>query len=79
MGLREEAVAARKLPGPKSALNRLLDDLNGDERAEVVELVWESPDIGNRAIADVLTRHYGERVGLITEQQIRNHRDKPKP
>lgn len=79
MGLREEAVAAKKLPGPKSALNRLLAELDGNERVEVIDLVWESPDIGNRAIADVLTKHYGERVGLITEQQIRNHRDKPKP
>lgn len=79
MGLREEAVAAKKLPGPKSALNRLLEELQGDERSEVIELVWNSPDIGNRAIANVLTTHYGELVGPFTEQQIRNHRDKPKP
>lgn len=81
MSLRDEARAlGRKATGPESTIMRLVDLLEGDERAEVISLIWDhDPDISHRAIADTLTRHYGARVGRITLQQVTNHRRLERP
>jgi|694.fasta_scaffold100487_7 hypothetical protein len=81
MGLRDEAREATGGAGLPSRLERLLDALDGDEREAVIDLVWHEDvgDISNRAIADVLTKHYGDRFGTFTLQGIQRHRQKPRP
>lgn len=78
MGLLDEAtaIAART---PSSAIMRLVDKLDGKQRDEVVELIWDHPDIPARAVAEVLTKHYEPLVGEITLQQVTSHRKKPRP
>jgi hypothetical protein len=81
MGLRDEAVAATKHPGTQgTTIFRLIALLEGDERAEVIELIWErDPNISARAIGDVLTKHFGDRVGKISGGMVEDHRRKPRP
>jgi hypothetical protein len=83
LSLRDEAAAAhpRRKPGPKPTIARLVDLLEGDERDEVVALVWdEDHELSYEAIARTLTKHYGNRVGRITAQQVGNHRrSEPRP
>jgi hypothetical protein len=81
VSLREEAAALSTRPGPQtSAIMRLVDSLDGDERDDVVGLVWDDVHTSSRAVAEVLTKHFGDRVGKITSQQVRNHRSaKPRP
>lgn len=81
MSLRDEALAiGRQATGPQSTIMRLVDLLDGDERDEVISLVWDrDPDISARAIAETLTRHYGARVGKITRQQVTNHQAMVRP
>lgn len=78
MSLIDEAttLAART---PSSAIMRLVDKLDGKERDEVVELIWDHQDIAARAVAEVLTKHYEPLVGEITLQQVTAHRKKPRP
>jgi hypothetical protein len=81
MGLRDEAREATGGAGLPSRLERLLDALDGDEREAVIDLVWHD-DVGgisNRAIAEVLTKHYGDRFGKFTLQAIQRERQKPRP
>lgn len=80
MGLRDEAAAESKRPGPQtSAILRIVNSLDGDDRDEVVALVWDDVDTSSRAVAHVLTKHFGDRFGRVTDQQVRNHRSKPRP
>lgn len=80
MSLRTEAAEASKRPGPQtSAILRIIESLDGDDRDEVVALVWDDVDTSSRAVAEVLTKHFGDRFGRISDQQVRNHRSKPRP
>lgn len=69
-------------PGRPSKLERLLDSLDGDERAEVIEFVWndgDDPQVTHRTIAAVLTDHYGAEFGEFSLQLIQRSRARPKP
>lgn len=81
MGLRDEARSETRSPGTQgSTIMRLIDLLDGDERDEVIDLVWNvDPNISARAIGEVLTKHYGDRVGPISGQQVQDHRKKQRP
>lgn len=81
MSLIDEAKALTKKSGPQtSKILRLVDSLDGKERDEVVELIWDhQTDITARAVAEVLTKHYGAEVGEITQQQVQDHRKKARP
>jgi hypothetical protein len=81
MGLKDEALAATKKPGTQgTTILRLVGLLEGDERDEVIGLIWDrDPGISARAIGDVLTKHYGDRVGKITGGQVEDHRRKDRP
>lgn len=79
MGLLDEAVALSSKSSSGSKILRLVDKLNGKQRDEVVELIWDHPDIPARAVAEVLTKHYEPLVGEITLQQVTSHRKKPRP
>jgi hypothetical protein len=76
VSLRDEARADTKRPGTQgTTILRLVAMLDGDEREEVVSLIWEpDPDISARAVGDVLTRHFGDRVGKISGGQVEDHR-----
>lgn len=81
MSLIDEAKAITKKSGPQtSKILRLVEALDGKERAEVIELIWDhTADLTARSIAEVLTKHYGDRFGEITQQQVQDHRKKPRP
>lgn len=81
MGLLDEAQALSKRSGPQtSKILRLIESLSGKERDEVVELIWDhAQDLSAVAVATVLDRHYGDRVGEITQQQVQAHRKKQRP
>lgn len=81
MGLRDEAAALSGNTGPRTTtLYRLIDTLSGDERADVIALVWDDHHITSTAAAQVLSNHYSDRFGIITDQQVRHHRrSKPRP
>ena len=77
-----EACELNAPTGKPSRLDLLLDSLDGDERAEVIDLVWhdgrrDAPS--HRAIADVLTRHYGATFGTFSQQLVQRQRQKPRP
>jgi hypothetical protein len=80
MGLIDEATAISGTSGPQgSKISRIIDSLSGKRRAEVVELIWDHPEITSRAAAEVLTKHYGDTFGTITMSQVMEHRRKPRP
>jgi hypothetical protein len=84
MSIRERAVtrsnAAVRRRGGQAKIARLLEHLDGEERAEVIALVWDDTDISSTAVGAELTEAYGHIVGRITDQQIRNHRNyQPRP
>lgn len=76
MSLRDEASALTKRPGSQtSRIMRLVAELSGKQRTEVVDLIWtHDPDISSRAVGEVLTKHFGDRVGEITGNQVEDHR-----
>jgi hypothetical protein len=75
VSLLDEARAATKRPGGQSRIYKLVGLLDGDERAEVIDLVWcAESDISARATAEVLNRHYEHLVGAITGNQVEDHR-----
>lgn len=75
MGLRDEAAALSGKTGPRTTtLYRLIDTLSGEERDDVIALVWDDHHITGTAVAQVLTKHYGDQFGIITDQQVRHHR-----
>lgn len=78
MGIRDEASTLVKPPGAPSRLTLLLAHLDGDERADLVALVWDDTHISTRAVADALNKHYPDH-GPFTHQQIRNHRVRVRP
>jgi hypothetical protein len=80
VGLIDEAVAISGTPGPQtSRIKRIIDSLSGKKRDEVIELVWDHPEVTSRAAADVLTKYFGEQFGAVTESQVQEHRRKPRP
>lgn len=81
MSLREEAAALSSRPGPQtSAIMRIVESLSGDDRDDVVGMVWDDVHTSSRAVAEVLTKHFGDEFGKVTAQQVRNHRSaKPRP
>jgi hypothetical protein len=76
MSLLDEARHATKRPGSQqSRIMRLVDMLDGDERAEVVALIWDGdPNVSARAIGEVLTKHFADLVGEVTGNQVEDHR-----
>lgn len=82
MSLRDEARAISKKPGPQTTtIMRIVASLDGDDRADVVGLIWDDAEVtSSRAAAEILTRHFGDRFGSVSDQQVRNHRSKvPRP
>lgn len=80
MGLIDEAAAISGTPGPQtSRISRIVDNLSGKRRDEVIELVWDHHEVTCRAVAEVLTKYFGEQVGTITVSQVQEHRRKPRP
>lgn len=68
--------------GRPSKLERLIDALDGEERAEVIDLVWHDGSDhqpSNRAIAQVLTKYYGDRFGPFSLQLVQRQRQRPRP
>ena len=78
MSLRAEAAASRKRTGPVSNINRLLTNLNGDARDDVIGLIWDDTHISSSVVAATLDRHYPD-FGPFSDQQVRNHRNGPRP
>lgn len=74
MSLRSEAAASKRRTGPMSNIRRLLDHLDGDERDEVVALIWDDTHISGSVVAATLDRHFAE-FGPFSDQQVRNHRN----
>lgn len=79
MSLLDEASALAGKSASSSKILRLVDKLDGKARDEVVDLIWDHPELPSRAVAEVLTRHYEALVGEITLQQVTSHRKKPRP
>jgi hypothetical protein len=81
VSLRDEAVVASGRPGYRSKIHRILETLDGEERDEVIALVWDpDPEIRATGVARVLTRHYGHLVGPVTDNQVTEHRNnQPRP
>ena len=81
MGLRDEAVELSGRPGYRSKIHRIIDSLDGDDREEVISLVWDlDPDIKATGVARVLTKHFGHLVGPVTDNQVTEHRNnQPRP
>lgn len=82
MSLRDEARAISKRPGPQTTtILRIIGSLDDDDRDDVIGMVWDDADTtSSRAVAETLTKHFGERFGPVSDQQVRNHRQKvPRP
>jgi hypothetical protein len=80
MGLIDEAAAISGTSGPQtSRIGKIVDSLSGKKRDEVVELIWDHPEVTCRAAAEVLTKHYGDQFGRVTTSQVQEHRRKPRP
>jgi hypothetical protein len=81
VSIRDEAATLSKRPGTQqSKIARVIDQLDDDDRDDVVALIWDDLHISCRAAAEVLTRHYSDLAGgEITDQQVQDHRKKPRP
>lgn len=82
MGLRDEARSISRRPGPQTTtILRIIASLDGDERDDVIGLIWDDADVtSSRAAAEILTKHFGATFGSVSDQQVRNHRQKvPRP
>ena len=75
---------ARERPKPRkqpSLLHRLLDALDDDDRAEVIDFVWHDgsdPELSHRKIAETLNEAFPD-FGPFSLQQIQRHRAQPRP
>jgi hypothetical protein len=74
---------ARELgtPGRPSKLERLLDSLDDEARAEVIDFVWHDgadPELSHRKIAETLNDAFPD-FGPFSLQQIQRHRAQPRP
>ena len=63
--LRERAAAMRLRPGYKSRIDLLLDELNEEDRAEVLDLLRGEPLLPHAGVAAVLADEFPEQIGRL--------------
>lgn len=78
MSIRDDAAQGAKRTGPTSAITRLLAQLDGEERDDVIALIWDDLHISGMAAARALNKWYPQ-YGPFTDQQVRNHRNGERP
>lgn len=62
MSLRDMAARQTKQAGNRAALDALIDELEGAERAEVVDLLIGEPRLPHEVVARTLNEAYGDRL-----------------